>query len=61
MSLRPEHTAPPEIFYNESEALKYTQNSRIAAIQVPSPRCLCPPHGGLRAFVYFTFLRTPVD
>lgn len=39
MSLRPEHTAPPEIFYNESEALKYTQNSRIAAIQVSFPRC----------------------
>lgn len=34
MSLRPEHTAPPEIFYNDSEAQKYTQNSRIAAIQV---------------------------
>ncbi|KXS13414.1 S-adenosyl-L-methionine-dependent methyltransferase [Gonapodya prolifera JEL478] len=30
---RPEHTAPPEIFYNESEATKYTQNSRIMQIQ----------------------------
>ncbi|KAJ3329490.1 Williams Beuren syndrome chromosome region 22 protein [Blyttiomyces sp. JEL0837] len=30
---RPEHTAPPEIFYNEDEATKYTTNSRIAAIQ----------------------------
>lgn len=33
MSLRPEHSAPPEIFYNDSEARKYTQNSRIATIQ----------------------------
>ncbi|KAI8819576.1 S-adenosyl-L-methionine-dependent methyltransferase [Fimicolochytrium jonesii] len=30
---RPEHTAPPEIFYNEDEASKYTNNSRIIAIQ----------------------------
>lgn len=33
MSLRPEHSAPPEIFYNDCEARKYTQNSRIATIQ----------------------------
>ena len=32
---RPEHTAPPEIFYNEDEARKYTTNSRMIAIQVP--------------------------
>ena len=32
---RPEHTAPPEIFYNEEEARKYTTNSRMIAIQVP--------------------------
>ncbi|KAK5638324.1 hypothetical protein RI129_012619 [Pyrocoelia pectoralis] len=31
---RPEHLAPPEIFYNEEEAKKYTQNSRIIDIQV---------------------------
>ncbi|KAK4878294.1 hypothetical protein RN001_010800 [Aquatica leii] len=31
---RPEHLAPPEIFYNEDEAKKYTQNSRIIDIQV---------------------------
>ncbi|XP_057663851.1 probable 18S rRNA (guanine-N(7))-methyltransferase [Diorhabda carinulata] len=31
---RPEHLAPPEIFYNEDEARKYTQNSRIIDIQV---------------------------
>lgn len=31
---RPEHTAPPEIFYNEDEARKYTTNSRMIAIQV---------------------------
>ncbi|KAI7870566.1 S-adenosyl-L-methionine-dependent methyltransferase [Spinellus fusiger] len=30
---RPEHIAPPEIFYNEDEARKYTDNSRIASIQ----------------------------
>lgn len=30
---RPEHLAPPEIFYNEDEAKKYTQNSRIMEIQ----------------------------
>lgn len=33
MSKRPEHTAPPEIFYDDLEAKKYTGNSRIAAIQ----------------------------
>ncbi|KAJ3322651.1 Williams Beuren syndrome chromosome region 22 protein [Boothiomyces sp. JEL0866] len=33
MSSRPEHTAPPEIFYNDVEAKKYTQNSRIISIQ----------------------------
>ncbi|KAF2878995.1 hypothetical protein ILUMI_27177 [Ignelater luminosus] len=31
---RPEHLAPPDIFYNEEEAKKYTQNSRIIDIQV---------------------------
>ncbi|XP_044762961.1 probable 18S rRNA (guanine-N(7))-methyltransferase [Coccinella septempunctata] len=31
---RPEYSAPPEIFYNEKEARKYTQNSRIIDIQV---------------------------
>uniref|UniRef100_A0AAY4A8E7 18S rRNA (guanine-N(7))-methyltransferase n=1 Tax=Denticeps clupeoides TaxID=299321 RepID=A0AAY4A8E7_9TELE len=30
---RPEHTAPPELFYNEEEAKKYSQNSRIIEIQ----------------------------
>ncbi|KAI9220939.1 S-adenosyl-L-methionine-dependent methyltransferase [Blastocladiella britannica] len=30
---RPEHLAPPEIFYNDDEAKKYTQNSRIINIQ----------------------------
>ncbi|KAJ3084011.1 Williams Beuren syndrome chromosome region 22 protein [Physocladia obscura] len=32
-SSRPEHIAPPEIFYNETEANKYTENSRVASIQ----------------------------
>lgn len=31
---RPEHQAPPEVFYNEDEARKYTQNSRMIDIQV---------------------------
>ncbi|CAG8452015.1 11296_t:CDS:2 [Paraglomus brasilianum] len=30
---RPEHQAPPEIYYNENEAKKYTSNSRILEIQ----------------------------
>ena len=30
---RPEHQAPPEIFYNDLEARKYTRNSRIQDIQ----------------------------
>lgn len=32
-SERPEHVAPPEIFYNDDEAAKYTTNSRIIEIQ----------------------------
>jgi len=31
--LRPEHQAPPEVYYNEEEAMKYTSNSRIMEIQ----------------------------
>ncbi|KAL4309965.1 hypothetical protein GQ457_01G049270 [Hibiscus cannabinus] len=34
MSSRPELQAPPEIFYDDSEARKYTSSSRIAEIQV---------------------------
>uniref|UniRef100_F7G295 18S rRNA (guanine-N(7))-methyltransferase n=2 Tax=Bilateria TaxID=33213 RepID=F7G295_ORNAN len=30
---RPEHRGPPELFYNEDEARKYTQNSRMIGIQ----------------------------
>lgn len=30
---RPEHTAPPEIFYSKDEAVKYTTNSRMIEIQ----------------------------
>ena len=33
MSSRPEHQSPPEIFYNEEEARKYTRNSRIMEVQ----------------------------
>jgi hypothetical protein len=42
---RPEHSNPPEIFYNEEEARKYTSNSRMIEIQVTysalfrSPAC----------------------
>jgi len=32
-SKRPEHSAPPDIFYNDEEARKYTSNSRIIEIQ----------------------------
>jgi len=31
--MRPEHTAPPEIFYNVDEAAKYSRNTRIMEIQ----------------------------
>ncbi|XP_071448096.1 18S rRNA (guanine-N(7))-methyltransferase [Hetaerina americana] len=34
MSRRPEHQAPPELFYSEEEAKKYTQNSRMIDIQL---------------------------
>ena len=33
-SERPEHTAPPDIYYNAEEARKYTTNTRIMQIQV---------------------------
>ena len=33
-SKRPEHRAPPELFYNEEEARKYTSNTRMIEIQV---------------------------
>lgn len=33
MSIRPERQAPPEIFYNDREARKYTTSSRIVKIQ----------------------------
>lgn len=32
---RPEHTNPPDIFYNDAEARKYTTSSRMVEIQVP--------------------------
>lgn len=38
---RPEHLAPPEDFYDEKEARKYTQGSRITKIQSEmTQRCL---------------------
>ena len=30
---RPEHTAPPDVFYNDTEARKYTTSTRIIQIQ----------------------------
>ena len=33
MSRRPEHLAPPEVFYNFEEARKYTKNTRMIEIQ----------------------------
>ncbi|XP_046892179.1 probable 18S rRNA (guanine-N(7))-methyltransferase [Hypomesus transpacificus] len=30
---RPEHMAPPEVYYNQEEAKKYSQNSRMIEIQ----------------------------
>lgn len=41
MSRRPEHDAPPEIYYNDEEAVKYTRNTRIIKIQAElSKRCI---------------------
>ncbi|EGF98422.1 uncharacterized protein MELLADRAFT_54207 [Melampsora larici-populina 98AG31] len=38
---RPEHQAPPEIFYNDTEAAKYTTSSRIQSVQAEmAERCL---------------------
>ena len=34
MSRRPEHTGPAELYYNNTEATKYTQNGRIIEIQL---------------------------
>ncbi|CAO4369968.1 unnamed protein product [Caenorhabditis nigoni] len=31
--VKPEHTGPPELYYNETEAAKYASNSHITAIQ----------------------------
>lgn len=33
MASRPEHVAPPEMFYNDEEAVKYANNSRMIKIQ----------------------------
>jgi len=38
---RPEHQNPPEIFYDDTEAKKYTQNTRIMEVQTACTlRCL---------------------
>ena len=33
MATRPEHLAPPEVFYDSTEAAKYTTSSRIIQVQ----------------------------
>lgn len=33
MATRPEHLSPPEVYYNEEEAKKYTRNTRIIEVQ----------------------------
>ena len=41
MARRPEHTGPPELFYNDVEATKYTQNTRIIKVQSElTTRCI---------------------
>lgn len=57
MSARPEHVAPPEIFYNDTEAKKYARNTRMMEIQVraaaelPAP-LHCPlSSGGTNALI----------
>lgn len=52
---RPEHSAPPEVFYNESEARKYTTNSRMVNIQVP----VSLPVPGLLQLSYIPWAYTP--
>jgi len=38
---RPEHIAPPQVFYNAGEAAKYTSNTRVQSIQAEMTyRCL---------------------
>ena len=34
MSHRPEHTGPPELYYNSTEARKYTRGSRMVEVQL---------------------------
>lgn len=49
MSRRPEEQAPPEIFYNETEASKYLHNSRMIEVQASMAEraleLLCLPEG----------------
>ncbi|KAJ1601212.1 hypothetical protein NDA14_000209 [Ustilago hordei] len=46
---RPEHLAPPEVFYNDIEASKYTANTRVQTIQAEMAEralelLMLPPH-----------------
>lgn len=54
---RPEHTNPPEIFYNQEEARKYTSNSRMIAIQVSiSPDMMLILEGGIKEVAQYSAL-----
>jgi len=49
---RPELTGPPELYYNEDEAAKYTSNTRVLEIQAKltyrAVELLALPPGALR-------------
>ncbi|KAI3786958.1 hypothetical protein L1987_41065 [Smallanthus sonchifolius] len=47
MSSRPELQAPPEIFYDDVEARKYTSSSRIFGIQLSELELLALPDDGI--------------
>lgn len=48
-SRRPEHSGPPELFYDQNEARKYVRNSRMIDIQTKMTEraleLLCLPEG----------------
>ena len=52
---RPEHAAPPEQYYNDSEASKYTTSSRVIEIQekltARALELLCLPDDGVPKFL----------
>lgn len=54
-SERPEHVAPPELFYNDNEAAKYTTSSRVMEIQekltMRALELLALPEDGVPKFI----------